>query len=85
MATALEIAQEIFPDYDRCGLEYVIWEHTGYPSFWATDDIEAEFRRQLEFYRDTIECPACDGWGTDPRRKCYCCDGKGRIYPAKGD
>jgi hypothetical protein len=81
MTSALDIAREYFPDYDDCGLDYVIWEHTGYPSFWHGDDIEAEFRSQLEFYKYTIECPACNGWGIDPRRKCYCCDGRGRIIP----
>ena len=34
--TPLEIAREVFPEaeYDDDYLEYVIWNETGYPSFW---------------------------------------------------
>ena len=85
MDIVLKIAQEYFPNCSDDELDYIIGDHTGFPVIWKGDGREAEFRRQLEFYRDTIQCPACDGWGIDPRRKCYCCDGKGRIYPAKGD
>lgn len=32
--TALDVAQEIFPGRDRNELEYLIWNRTGFPSFW---------------------------------------------------
>jgi len=28
---ARDIAREYFPDVSVSGLEYIIWEHTGYP------------------------------------------------------
>jgi len=32
--TPIEIAREYFPDKDEDFLNYTIWEHTGFPSFW---------------------------------------------------
>jgi len=32
--TALEIAKEIFPDKSDEELDFIIWEKTGFPSFW---------------------------------------------------
>lgn len=59
MATALEIAREIFPEYsdDECG--FVLWEHTGFPALWALQEgetIEDCLRRQLTEYRDKEAC-----------------------------
>jgi len=32
--TPIDIAREYFPDEDEDFLSFVIWEHTGFPSFW---------------------------------------------------
>jgi len=58
MSTANYIAQAIFPFADDVRLDYIIWNRTGYPSFWATkegESIEDCFRRQLMKYRDALK------------------------------
>ena len=53
---AMRIAHEVFADVpnDDEGekyLEFVIWNWTGFPCFWAGDP-ETKFREQLTKYRD---------------------------------
>lgn len=54
--TAREIATEIFPGKPDDFLEFVIWEKTGFPSFWNIpgDGATPEecFRKQLVEFRD---------------------------------
>ena len=57
--TAIECAREILGD-DKTDdfLDYVIWEYTGFPSFWATkpgETIEDCFRRQLREVRNYLD------------------------------
>jgi len=42
------VVREYFPSADNDFVDYILWEHTGYPSFWKTDDVEACLREQLE-------------------------------------
>ena len=49
-----DIVREYFPDADDEFIEYVIWTHTGYPSFWKTDNPEAEMRQQLQEFKEKI-------------------------------
>lgn len=57
--TALDIAREYFPDLPDNELDYIIWEHTGYPDFWqiGTDGNTREecFRTQLQRFKDTVK------------------------------
>ncbi len=53
---AMKIAREVFADVPRTKkgtkfLEFVIWNWTGFPCFWAGDP-ETIFRQQLTKYRD---------------------------------
>jgi len=58
---ALEIAREIFPDQGEEFLEFVIWEHTGFPGFWRIgidgDTPEECLRKQLKDFRDKGQKP----------------------------
>lgn len=45
---AREEAEKLFVTLDEDGLEYIIWEHTGFPSFFGGDNPEATFRNQLQ-------------------------------------
>lgn len=38
---------EGFKPITNQNLEYLVWERTGYPAFWTTDNILAEFEAQL--------------------------------------
>ena len=55
---AKEIAREYFPDKPDSFLDFVIWEKTGYPSFWQDNDgatPEECFRKQLKDFADTTD------------------------------
>lgn len=48
--TALDIARDVFPDVGDDFLEFVLWEETGYPGFYAPAEGETDedyLRRQL--------------------------------------
>lgn len=57
--TPLEIAKEYFPDRDDVFLDYVIWNETGFPSFWCIPEdgntAEECLRKQLKEYADKIK------------------------------
>ena len=55
--TALEIAREYFPEMNDDDLDYIIWEHTGFPIFWPDTSIstEANLRAQLVAFKAMIE------------------------------
>ena len=54
MATAIEIAREYLPRLADEELDHVIWEYTGFPSFWNIpkdgNTPEECFRKQLLAY-----------------------------------
>jgi hypothetical protein len=63
--TWLDVAREVFPGKPDEYLDYVLWEHTGFPAFWRTDDPIAECRSQMERYRDFgAACYRCGAYGT---------------------
>ncbi len=67
--TPLDIAAEYFPDASKADLDYIIWEHTGFPGFWNIPEDgatpEACFRSQLERYKlHGRACYRCGAYGT---------------------
>ena len=44
---------EYFPDANDEFIEFVVWEKTGYPSFWEGSP-EKCFRKQLQEFKDTL-------------------------------
>ncbi len=42
-----DIARAVFPDASETELGVVIWECTGFPSFWKTDNPAKEMYHQL--------------------------------------
>jgi hypothetical protein len=50
--TFADLVKEIFPDATDDFVEFTLWTHTGYPSFWLTDNPEAECREQLRELRE---------------------------------
>lgn len=46
--TFAAVVREYFPDATEDFIEFVLWEKTGYPCFWDTDDTEVCLRKQLE-------------------------------------
>lgn len=54
LSECLEIAREVFgPEPPEDHLEYVLWEHTGYPCFFDGDP-RVTVRRQLEEHREAL-------------------------------
>lgn len=51
---ALKIAREIFPNEEDDFLDYVLWEETGFPSFFH-DDPEKELRQQLLVFKKKLD------------------------------
>ena len=49
--TAVEIARAVFPDEPDNILEGLIWEYTGFPCFWHTDNPVKEMSHQLRQFR----------------------------------
>lgn len=62
--TAIDIAREVFPDLPNDELTPILWEHTGYPHWWAIregETIEDCLRRQLNQFKDgDCDCPGCE-------------------------
>jgi len=48
LTIAREEAAKLEVKLDDATLESLVWEQTGWPGFFAGDDPEAEFRRQLQ-------------------------------------
>lgn len=42
------IVREVYPGANDKLVNYILWEHTGYPSFWATRSPEEECRQQVK-------------------------------------
>ncbi len=55
---AIEIIKEILPDVDDETAEYIAWEETGFPAFWAipTDGATPEecFRKQVHEFAQAV-------------------------------
>jgi hypothetical protein len=54
--TAQDIVRDYFPDASAEETEYIIWGHTGWPSFWniPKDGATPEecFKKQLQDYKE---------------------------------
>lgn len=49
----LDVAREIFPDMGDDELDYMLWEYTGYPSFFnSKEPVSVQIRRQLQRAKD---------------------------------
>lgn len=61
MATAIDIAREVFPDGNEAFWDYAIWGRTGFPSFWSLKEgqtVDGRLREQLIEFRDGLAaCP----------------------------
>jgi hypothetical protein len=60
-----EIVQDVFryhgwPVDNDDYIGYVLWNHTGYPSFWHSEDVEACVRYQVHCFCAGI-CSGCEG------------------------
>lgn len=61
----LELARHVAAAHGRRSmtddeLEAVVWARTGFPSFWTTDDPQAELRHQLTaFFAGEYHCARC--------------------------
>lgn len=55
-ADACAIATDVFSIPDNGSASnlagYLVWNHTGWPCFWHTDDAATEIRKSLEDWRD---------------------------------
>ena len=49
-----EVVREYFPDASNDEIDFILWETTGYPSFWETDDVEACLRKQLREFKASL-------------------------------
>ena len=47
----LEIVREYFPKTSKEEAVYILWNETGWPCFWETNDSVACLRKQLEHAR----------------------------------
>ena len=48
--TWIELVREYFPNVSEDKAEYILWNETGFPSFWRGDP-EQSCREQLEDFR----------------------------------
>jgi len=59
--TVGDTVREYFPDASNDDIEFIVWEKTGYPSFWniPEDGKTAEecFRKQLQDFKNEISKP----------------------------
>jgi hypothetical protein len=65
LPTPIEIARGVFPDprLPDDFLEYLIWNETGYPCFWMTDNPYTEMQNQLQDYRNQWDqCLTTEEW-----------------------
>ena len=50
-----EVVREYFPEATNADIDYILWEKTGFPCFWKTEDTEACLREQLAEFKAEIE------------------------------
>lgn len=61
--TWLEVAREYFPEFSDDDLWFMIYEYTGYPSFWTYEtSVESQFRKQLQYAKDHPGWHPLTGW-----------------------
>lgn len=75
----VEIARDYFPNAQLDELQSIIWNRTGYPTFWNGPDPETCFREQLYTYAiqvaEGIEpCEFCSSWFPQERGGGLICD-----------
>lgn len=77
--SAIDIAREYFPYECDTELDYIIWNKTGFPSFFRGDPILC-FRRQLREYRQAVYnypfmrlCDFCNAPAAPNQSLCYDC------------
>ncbi len=75
----LEITREYFPKLTEDGLGYILWNRTGWPSFFAGDP-EACLRGQLAEYREALKrgtdlCTHCNNDALPGEWECAKCHG----------
>ena len=51
--TWLDIVREVFPGVSDDQADALLWNRTGFPGFWETDDPVKECRDQLIQFRDS--------------------------------
>ena len=55
----LDLVREYFPNITDEVADCILWEHTGFPSFWRLGEdnstIEECCRKQLQEYKDKLE------------------------------
>lgn len=59
--TVGSVVKEYFPGASEDLIEFIVWEKTGFPSFWLTkdeEDAEGCFRRQLQEFSDELNARA---------------------------
>lgn len=56
-----DLVRQVFPNATDDTCDYMLWEHTGFPSFWSTDDHIACCLGQLEEAKAML-----NGWDGDP-------------------
>ena len=49
-----QVVREYFPDASDENIDSILWEKTGYPCFWETDDTEACLRKQLQELKEEV-------------------------------
>lgn len=50
---AYNIVREYFPDASDEEVDFILWEHTGYPCFFNSNDIEGSLREQLQALKNS--------------------------------
>ena len=55
------------PEY----IKYILWEHTGYPMFFQSDNPTLELRQQIEKFLDS--CISGKAESTKPKEAWFCC------------
>jgi hypothetical protein len=92
MPTTHEVVRRVFPDAsnDECG--HLLWNNTGYPSFWATGNPERDILHSLRtlkrnMARGWVICDSCNGKAVLPKGRPTVCRGCARVMlrAAKGE
>jgi len=50
-----EVVREYFPNASDDEVGFILWEKTGYPCFWETDNTETCLRKQLREFKEEVE------------------------------
>ena len=84
--TGIELVRKFFPEATDAECDFILWEKTGFPSFFDPDiGAEEHFSRQLEKYRVAVKlgydvCAACGMIKHDVKLiTCGDCDAKSQA------